>query len=600
MSGYTLRPLLESSVSDIDRMDRDGHTPLFWAVYRGDMSSVEMLLTSGADVNADGSALVWSCSMKFSEPSCLRMLLEAGANPSLTDMDGFTALQACIINHRSMDFVDMLMDFRADLDQIYRGDDQSLEGMSAISLACLYGPGTTLVRQLLSYGADIDHVDFQGRSLLNLALARSPRKDRVKHNSNLVRVLLSSKINLDRMNASKYTATHDAMLFQDLESLDLLMDHGANIVWPTSRGPAANGYYQLAWVFETNNHVVLGHLLKGRTINLYDVCTATKRTVLHLLAMHASQRTAVVFEEWSSAVPLDPTKLDGFGKSPKFYLRGRPAQDANAVEEVLQRMASRQGRHITLGDQKEAADIFCHTPLCLPEHEIEVDPMIDGYTEKDDRWEDSTYGSDESREVSDDEDEGLGFERPSITRHTHLTFTDNRSDISLHLAGTTDDPFHGANEVLQATDNEPRGLKNITFHQPQDPSPPTIELCSYASNDLHRWRSRLCDLRDRVFVSLRLLASLPAVMKLLMGQLFAIMTRPRVPANSIRITWKCVSLLYLSDDAATQTLTMYSKRSTAELNCMPTTRTPTQRWWQDCLKSSTDRYLWLREGPATP
>lgn len=600
MSGNMLRPLLESSVSDIDCIDRDGHTPLFWAVYRGDMSSVKILLTSGANVNADGSALVWSCSMKFSEPSCLRMLLEAGANPSLTDMDGFTALQACIINHRSMEFVYMLMTFGADLDQIYKGDDQSLGGMSAISLACLYGPDTTLVQGLLFYGADIHHVDFQGRTLLNLALAKSPRKDRIKHASNLVRVLLSSGISLDRMNASRFTATHDAMLLQDLESLDLLMDHGANIVWPTSRGSAANGYYQLAWVFETNNHVVLRHLLRRGTIDLHHVCTTTKRTVLHLLAMHASQHTAVVFEEWTSAVTLDPTRLDRFGKTPGFYLRGRHAQDANAVEEVLQRMASRQSRHIALGDEEEAADIIWYTPMSSPEHEIEVDPMINGYTEKDDRWEDSTYGSDESREVSDDEDEGLDFERPSITRHTHLTFTDDRSDISLHLAGTTDDPFNGANEVLQATSNEPQGLKHITFHQPQDPSPPTIELCSYASIDLHCWRSRLCDLRDRVFVSLRLLASLPVVMKLLMGQLFAIMARPRVPANSIRITWKCVSLLYLSDDAATQRLTMDSKYSTAELNCMPTTQTPTQKWWQDCLKSSTDRYLWLREGPANP
>jgi ankyrin repeat protein len=74
----------------------DGSTPLHWAAYRDDLTNVERLIRSGANVNAandTGVTPLWTASLNGSEP-IVKRLLAAGANPNIALMSGETPLMA--------------------------------------------------------------------------------------------------------------------------------------------------------------------------------------------------------------------------------------------------------------------------------------------------------------------------------------------------------------------------------------------------------------------------------------------------------------------------------------------------------------------------
>ena len=64
---------------------------------RSEAETLKLLLDRGGDVNARGdeemSPLMYAC--RFCKPACVALLLERGANPTLTDRRGDTALAYC-------------------------------------------------------------------------------------------------------------------------------------------------------------------------------------------------------------------------------------------------------------------------------------------------------------------------------------------------------------------------------------------------------------------------------------------------------------------------------------------------------------------------
>jgi uncharacterized protein len=74
----------------------DGSTPLHWAAYRDDLSKVDQLIRSGANVNAAndiGATPLWSASLNGSVP-VVKRLLDAGANPNAPLLSGESSLMA--------------------------------------------------------------------------------------------------------------------------------------------------------------------------------------------------------------------------------------------------------------------------------------------------------------------------------------------------------------------------------------------------------------------------------------------------------------------------------------------------------------------------
>jgi hypothetical protein len=85
----------------IGETSRDGETALHVAGIRGDISTVEALIAAGADVNARTPAgatmsmtpLHWA--IYHGQTEMVRRLLDAGADPAVTNEYGKTPLQMC-------------------------------------------------------------------------------------------------------------------------------------------------------------------------------------------------------------------------------------------------------------------------------------------------------------------------------------------------------------------------------------------------------------------------------------------------------------------------------------------------------------------------
>ncbi|XP_036390313.1 ankyrin repeat, PH and SEC7 domain containing protein secG-like [Megalops cyprinoides] len=94
-----LRTLLRTvDKEQIDRKDYYGKTPLYWAAYKGQRSSMELLLKHGADVNAQckhGGTPLHAAVGLF--PECALVLIQHGADVDLPDIWGVTPmyLAAC-------------------------------------------------------------------------------------------------------------------------------------------------------------------------------------------------------------------------------------------------------------------------------------------------------------------------------------------------------------------------------------------------------------------------------------------------------------------------------------------------------------------------
>ena len=86
-----LRALVQKKV-DVSAADADGSTALHWASYRDDLENADLLLRSGAKVNAItdlGVTALWTASQNGSA-RMVRRLLDAGANPNLALVSGET------------------------------------------------------------------------------------------------------------------------------------------------------------------------------------------------------------------------------------------------------------------------------------------------------------------------------------------------------------------------------------------------------------------------------------------------------------------------------------------------------------------------------
>jgi uncharacterized protein len=96
------------------------------------------------------------------QPAALEFLLSAGANPCLGDRHGNTALMGALFKGEAK-IARRLIDTKCPIDQTNNA------GETALDFATLFGR-IGLVPDLVAHGADPNHVDGRGESLLELAL----------------------------------------------------------------------------------------------------------------------------------------------------------------------------------------------------------------------------------------------------------------------------------------------------------------------------------------------------------------------------------------------------------------------------------------------
>ena len=128
------RVLIEHK-ANVSARTKDGFTPLLFAAQQGDADSAEVLLTAGADINVatpDGDTPLLIASASGHEAFSIS-LLEHGANPNSTDRNGITPLHYAIMN----------------------GLAETASGISMGHVAYLRRPNMVeLVKALLAHGAN--------------------------------------------------------------------------------------------------------------------------------------------------------------------------------------------------------------------------------------------------------------------------------------------------------------------------------------------------------------------------------------------------------------------------------------------------------------
>lgn len=89
--------------ADVDARDKEGRTPLMWAVNRANLPLVDLLITQGADVNAkDRVKYNESTVLMYAQDSeTARVLLRLGADPSIRNHAGQNASEYALMNSHS-------------------------------------------------------------------------------------------------------------------------------------------------------------------------------------------------------------------------------------------------------------------------------------------------------------------------------------------------------------------------------------------------------------------------------------------------------------------------------------------------------------------
>lgn len=165
---------------DIDVPDAMGRTALEWAAARGDDRAVTTLLSYGANPNLMDKKMNTPLTLASNQNHtvCVRLLLEAGANPDPPLPNGIkfgSPLNCAARNASDPLLMKTLLDFNADIEA------SNVDGVTPL-LHVARGNSASHAMLLLEYGADINVTSKDGWTPLTTAI--------VYNNHNVLQLLL--------------------------------------------------------------------------------------------------------------------------------------------------------------------------------------------------------------------------------------------------------------------------------------------------------------------------------------------------------------------------------------------------------------------------
>lgn len=243
--GSSMAELLLQHGTDVDRIDKNGHTPLLIACLGRCTGCAEVLLRNGADVNRSSSALDGGTALLVAvsrgDLRTVERLLEYGAKTEVPDSTSASPLGvACLLRHK-LGIVEALLqqkagerDFKSLLNAVLDGDLAIVElfsryrrvllddfrtstGLTILGFACLCNQ-VDVVALLLRRGVDVDGGDVDGWSAIHTAASGGRWK--------IVDVLISHGADVNR---GAYTPLQVAICRGHTEVVRVLVDGGADL-----------------------------------------------------------------------------------------------------------------------------------------------------------------------------------------------------------------------------------------------------------------------------------------------------------------------------------------------------------------------------------
>ncbi|KAJ9636354.1 hypothetical protein H2199_008029 [Coniosporium tulheliwenetii] len=213
ISQADLASQLELDSSAVNRQDRWGRTPLFWAVSRNDCTTVGLLLQWDADVHiaADDGSQPLHVAARNGCVNCVSMLLDRGASARCTDLFGGTPLHELINapdGHIEVAALLLSHDVEIDAENVY--------GHTPLAAAIRKG-NRQLTLKLLEHGADIER---RPRDTGQSAIMTAILWDRPQ----AVRALIERGARMDLLNYGGSSVLHLAAGYGGVEVMNVLTD----------------------------------------------------------------------------------------------------------------------------------------------------------------------------------------------------------------------------------------------------------------------------------------------------------------------------------------------------------------------------------------
>lgn len=164
----------------INRLDREGYTPLAYVAQNGCIMIAQLLVESGAEANASAERSRWTPLLFAAQQrhtDIVRYLLAHGANVNAKAFFGQTPLTEAILgsvfNYGSKGNRDETIQTL-----LLSGADVNLQGIYSWTplMTAVFRGDADLVRLLISKGADISAKDKEGKTALDYAQERDERK----------------------------------------------------------------------------------------------------------------------------------------------------------------------------------------------------------------------------------------------------------------------------------------------------------------------------------------------------------------------------------------------------------------------------------------
>ncbi|EPQ26387.1 uncharacterized protein PFL1_06035 [Pseudozyma flocculosa PF-1] len=193
----TIVDLVQSGTATVDQRDKDGITPLHWASINAQLHVCRYLIDNGAHVDPLGGDLVASplqWAARNGHTYVLELLTNHGADPTITDSQGFNALHLVVHSSAVMPLVYILQ--HPALAQPEGFDSTDSQGHTALMWAAYQGDAIS-VDILLKHGSDVHKRDASGLTAMHWAV--------VKGNRLCIRLLAQAKSDLWAKEASGKT-----------------------------------------------------------------------------------------------------------------------------------------------------------------------------------------------------------------------------------------------------------------------------------------------------------------------------------------------------------------------------------------------------------